>query len=67
MRLIALAGLCLALSGCSTLGGGNNDLALKVLGNLEHCRRTYTAAVGMGANGSLNIECPAKPFPVASE
>ena len=38
---------------------------LKVLGNLEHCKRTYTAAVGMGANGSLNIECPAKPFPEA--
>ena len=65
MRVIALAALCVALTGCSALRGGNNDLALKVLGNLEFCKRTYTAAVGMGANGSLNIECPAKPFEAA--
>jgi hypothetical protein len=60
---ILILALGLSLSACTTLSGkGNNDLALKVLGNLEHCKRTYTATVGMGANGSLNIECPPRPF-----
>lgn len=64
MRLIALAGLCLALSGCSTFSGGNSAIAEKALSNLEHCKRSYTAAIGMGAGGSLVIECPPRPYPV---
>lgn len=51
--------LCLALTGCATT---NNDLALKVLGNLEHCDRQYTLGIGAGASGSMHINCPARPY-----
>lgn len=55
--------LVLLLTGCSTLGGdASNEVALKLLGNLEHCDRAYTVALGMGAAGSLTISCRAKPF-----
>lgn len=58
-----LAGLSLAcvLSGCAS----SPDLAKVALGNLEHCERTYVAVLGgLGTNGgSLNIRCPAKPYP----
>ena len=63
MRTLALAGLCLALSACSTFSGGNSAIAEKALGNLEHCSRKYVAAVGMGAGGSLSIDCPPRPYP----
>jgi acyl CoA:acetate/3-ketoacid CoA transferase beta subunit len=62
--LVILAAL--SLGGCASIpgtGGANGDaIAAQVLQNLEHCRRTYTASVGIGAAGSLNIECPAKPY-----
>lgn len=58
-----LAIVALTLTGCSTVGPGNDDLALKVLGNLEHCDRQYTMALGMGASGSMIINCRAKPYP----
>lgn len=64
LTIITLAG-ALALGGCGTLGGGSGSaVAEKALSNLEHCKRTYQAAIGaMGApGGSLYIECPAKPF-----
>lgn len=62
-RLLILAACALALAGCSTLGGNtNSDLALQVLGNLEHCDRQYTLALGVGASGSLVIHCRAKPY-----
>lgn len=63
MRTLALAALCVALTGCGTLGGGNSAIAEKALSNLEHCKRSYTAAIGMGAGGSLSIECPPRPYP----
>ena len=59
---LLLATLCLTLSGCGTIRGGNNEVALRALGNLEHCRRTYIASIGMGGAASVNIECPPKPY-----
>jgi len=61
MKVTGLAlATVLTLAGCSTFGG--NEELLKTLQNLEHCDRQYTVAVGMGAAGSLNIVCKAKPF-----
>lgn len=61
---VALAAVALVLAGCSSLGGAAPDgAAAKVLGNLEHCKRTYQASIGgLGVpGGSLYIECPARP------
>ena len=58
-----IALLCLLLGGCSTLNGGNNEIAMKVLSNLEHCDRTYTLGIGVGASGSMIINCRAAPYP----
>jgi hypothetical protein len=58
----AIAALCLfSLSACAS----NSGLGEKALGNLEFCRRSYTAILGgIGTNGgSINIECPPRPFP----
>lgn len=63
MKAILICAAFLPLAACGTLGG-NSAVAEKALSNLEHCERTYIAAVGaMGApGGSLSIRCPAKPF-----
>ncbi|MFN4176410.1 hypothetical protein [Phenylobacterium sp.] len=61
----AVAAAALALSACGTLSAGDGAaVAAKALENLEHCKRTYQAAIGaLGApGGSLYIECPARPF-----
>jgi hypothetical protein len=53
----------LMLAGCSTLTpGGNDQLVQGVLQNLEHCERTYLGTVGLGANASVSIKCPAMPY-----
>lgn len=59
--LIALAAL--SLTACAS----NSGVADQALQNLQHCKRTYIAAVGgIGVpGGSLFIECPPRPFPVA--
>lgn len=59
-----IAILCLCLAGCATTAtdGGNNELAMKVLGNLEHCDRTYTLGIGAGASGSMIVNCKAMPY-----
>ena len=54
--IIVLAAL--ALTGCAT----GNEAMLQALQNLEHCDRSYTAAIGMGAGGTLTINCKAKPY-----
>jgi hypothetical protein len=69
MKHLHLAGLALAglaLAGCSSTGGA--QLGEKALGNLEYCERSYTAVLGgLGSNGgSINIRCPARPFPPAA-
>lgn len=60
--LVAAAGLCAALGGCAGSGG---QFSAQALGNLQYCERSYTAIIGaLGANGgSLNVRCPARPFP----
>lgn len=67
MKHFVLAGLLaasMALGACSSLGGATvpGNAAAGVLGNLEHCDRTYQASVGLGGNGSLTISCKAKPY-----
>lgn len=65
-RVLLAAATALALSACSTIPGGDGATS-QVLSNLEHCRRSYTAVVGaLGVpGGSLNIECPGKPYEAA--
>jgi len=50
------------LGACTSTGA---QLGEKALGNLEYCERSYTAVLaGLGANGgSINVRCPARPFP----
>lgn len=66
MKVVLSAVTLLALSACSTLptgSGESSEAALKILSNLEHCDRQYTAALGaLGAGGSLSITCKARPF-----
>ena len=50
--------LALAASGCASL---NSEATLQAMQNLQNCDRTYTAALGMGASGTLNITCKARP------
>jgi hypothetical protein len=57
MRLLTLLVLML-LPGCASTG--DNEVALKMLSNLERCERHYTLGLGIGATGSLVIHCPAK-------
>jgi hypothetical protein len=68
MRLIALAGLCLALSACASNGG----TASQLLSNLQGCERTYQGNIGglgLGQGIAVTIRCEPQPGPlmVASE
>ena len=58
MRMLVLV-MALTVTGCSTMG---SDGMLQAMQNLEHCDRQYTVALGMGAAGSLTINCQARPF-----
>jgi hypothetical protein len=55
MRLLTMLVLLL-LPGCASTG---DEVALKMLSNLERCERHYTLGLGIGATGSLVIHCPA--------
>jgi hypothetical protein len=72
LKLAAVVALASAVCACSTIpgvaGSGGADVAKGVLTNLEHCDRTYTAAIGAGGGGSLNVSCKARPWeaPVAA-
>lgn len=57
MRPLAIV-LLLTLSGCASI----SDSQVQALQNLQHCDRQYTAAMGMGATGTLTITCKARPF-----
>lgn len=54
-----IALLCLLLAGCAS---ANNEVALKMLDNIEHCERQYTLGLGVGAVGSMVVKCPAMPY-----
>lgn len=61
MRLVlGAAVVALGLSGCATASQE------AVLGNLEHCDRTYIGAVGgvLPPSVSVSIRCPPKPYDV---
>jgi hypothetical protein len=63
VRLIALGvvvATALGLSGCASTSQE------QVLGNLEHCERTYMGQIGgvLPPSVSVSIRCNAKPFEV---
>lgn len=66
MKLALVAAAAVSLAACSTLpgvgGSAAGEVAKGVLSNLEHCDRTYTAAIGAGGGGSLNVSCKARPY-----
>lgn len=72
-RIVLCAAVLLAAlstGACASLPGATDTAAAPaVLGNLQHCKRTYQASIGgLGVpGGSLYIECPAKPFDGADE
>lgn len=61
MKVVLLVA-SLGLTACQSTTSA--ETAAKVLGNLEHCERTYIASIGgFGVPaGSLNIRCPARAY-----
>lgn len=60
IRQLLVIGAAVALSGCASRPSieRTNDLAEKVLGNLQGCSRVYTAAIGgLTPSASLTITC----------
>lgn len=56
MRIIALAALCVALTGCASNGGTTQQL----LQNLQGCERTYQGSIGglgLGQGIAVTIRC----------
>lgn len=68
MRIIALAALCAALTGCASSGGTTQQL----LQNLQGCERTYQGNIGglgLGQGIAVTIRCEpnqGQPAPVAA-
>lgn len=66
LKLALVAAAAVSLAACSSLpgvgGSAAGEVAKGVLSNLEHCDRTYTAAIGAGGGGSLNVSCKARPY-----
>jgi hypothetical protein len=61
-RLLIIAAAAAALSGCSTLTGGNVDAAAVLKAANEHietCDRDYQGGLGVGANFTFKITCKA--------
>jgi hypothetical protein len=58
-RIILAASAALVLAGCSTIDSARTEqLATRVLGNLQGCQRTYTAQLGgFAPSASLSITC----------
>jgi hypothetical protein len=67
-RILILAAAALSLGACASMPGvgAKNTFGEGVLGNLQHCSRTYIGNVGLGSNLSVTITCEPKPFDAES-
>ena len=67
MRTLALAALCVALTGCAS----NGSTASQLLSNLQGCERTYQGNIGglgLGQGIAVTIRCEpnqGQPAPAA--
>ena len=71
MRPSMLGALALAtsgLSGCASMTGGSDPVALlkEVNRHIEKCERHYTGGTGIGAALTFRIDCPAQPAEAAT-